>query len=162
MNKLKMHSPDLTQANIDKVAELFPNCLTETRGADGEVTSNMKEVFYTPDAVSQDLLSDQVNNIREDRTSEDLLFQVLLDWGVDLALPITQETIAGKTVYFVDGNALAACFEEGVSEDFVKLLAKREPLRAVFRDAGFATDSVKINVEQIFKLMSPSTEVKTI
>lgn len=161
MNKLKMHSPDLTQVNIDKVAELFPNCLTETRGADGE-GSNMKDVFYTPDAVSQDLLSDQVNNIREDRTSEDLLFQVLLDWGVDLALPITQETIAGKTVYFVDGNALAACFEEGVSEDFVKLLAKREPLRAVFRDAGFATDSVKINVEQIFKLMSPSTEVKTI
>ena len=125
-------------------------------------TSNMKDVFYTPDAVSQDLLSDQVNNIREDRTAEDLLFQVLLDWGVDLALPITQETIAGKTVYFVDGNALAACFDEGVSEDFVKVLAKREPLRVVFRDAGFATDSVKINVEQIFKLMSPSTEVKTI
>jgi adenine-specific DNA-methyltransferase len=123
-------------------------------------SSNMKEVFYTPDAVSQDLLSDQVNNIREDRTSEDLLFQVLLDWGVDLALPIAQETIAGKVVYFVDGNALAACFEEGVSEDFVKLLAKREPLRAVFRDSGFANDSVKINVEQIFKLMSPGTEVK--
>jgi len=125
-------------------------------------SSNMKEVFYTPDAVSQDLLTDHVNNIREDRTPEDLLFQVLLDWGVDLALPITQETITGKTVYFVDGNALAACFETGVNEDFVKLLAKREPLRAVFRDAGFASDSVKINVEQIFKLMSPGTEVKTI
>jgi adenine-specific DNA-methyltransferase len=123
---------------------------------------NMKDVFYIPDAVSQDLLFDQVNNIREGRTSEDLLFQVLLDWGVDLALPIAQEIIAGKTVYFVDGNALAACFEEGVSEEFVKLLAKREPLRVVFRDAGFASDSVKINVEQIFKLMSPSTEVKTI
>jgi adenine-specific DNA-methyltransferase len=122
----------------------------------------MKEVFYTPDAVSQDLLSDQINNIREDRTSEDLLFQVLLDWGVDLALPITQESIAGKTVYFVDGNALAACFEEGVSEEFVKLLAKREPLRVVFRDAGFFSDSVKINVEQIFKLMSPATDIKTI
>jgi adenine-specific DNA-methyltransferase len=125
-------------------------------------SSNMKEVFYTPDAVSQDLLSDQINNIREDRTSEDLLFQVLLDWGVDLALPITQESIAGKTVYFVDGNALAACFEEGVSEEFVKLLAKREPLRVVFRDAGFFSDSVKINVEQIFKLMSPATDIKTI
>ena len=125
-------------------------------------TSNMKEVFYTPDAVSQDLLSDQVNNIREDRTAEDLLFQVLLAWGVDLALPISKEDITGKSVYFVDGNALAACFDEGVNEDFVKLLAKREPLRVVFRDAGFASDSVKINVEQIFKLMSPSTEVKTI
>ena len=125
-------------------------------------SSNMKEVFYTPDAVAQDQLFDQVNNIREDRTSEDLLFQVLLDWGVDLALPIAKETIDGKTVHFVDGNAMAACFDEGVSEDFVKLLAKREPLRVVFRDAGFATDSVKINVEQIFKLMSPITEVKTI
>jgi adenine-specific DNA-methyltransferase len=125
-------------------------------------SSNMKEVFYTPDAVAQDQLFDQVNNIREDRTSEDLLFQVLLDWGVDLALPIAKETIDGKTVYFVDGNALAACFDEGVSEEFVKRLAKREPLRVVFRDAGFATDSVKINVEQIFKLMSPSTDVKTI
>ncbi len=125
-------------------------------------STNMKEVFYAPDAVAQDQLFDQVNNIREDRTPEDLLFQVLLDWGVDLALPIAKETIAGKTVYFVDGNALAACFDEGVSEDFVKLLAKRQPLRVVFRDAGFATDSVKINVEQIFKLMSPSTEVKCI
>ena len=125
-------------------------------------SSNMKDVFYKPDAVSQDLLSDQVNNIREDRTPEDLLFQVLLDWGVDLALPIAKETICGKSVYFVDGNALVACFDEGVSEEFVKLLAKREPLRVVFRDAGFGTDSVKINVEQIFKLMSPITEVKTI
>ncbi len=125
-------------------------------------SSNMKEVFYTPDAVSQDLLSDQVNNVREDRTPEDLLFQVLLDWGLDLGLPIKQEVVAGKTVYLVDGNAVAVCFDEGVSEDFVKVLAKREPLRVVFRDAGFATDSVKINVEQIFKLMSPSTEVKTI
>lgn len=130
-------------------------------------TSNMKEVFYTPDAVSQDLLSDQVNNIREDRTAEDLLFQVLLDWGVDLALPIAKEAIAGKTVYFVDANvngspALAACFDEGVSEEFVKLLAQRQPLRVVFRDAGFASDSVKINVGQLFKLMSPRTEVKCI
>ena len=103
-----------------------------------------------------------VDNIKPDRTAEDLLFQVLLDWGVDLALPITQETIANTSVYFVDGNALAACFEEGVSEEFVKLLAKREPLRAVFRDTGFASDSVKINVEQIFTLMSPATDVKTI
>ena len=130
-------------------------------------SSNMKEVFYTPDAVSQDLLSDQVNNIREDRTSEDLLFQVLLDWGVDLSLPISQETIDGKPVFFVDANlngnpALAACFETDINEDFVKLLAKRAPLRVVFRDAGFANDSVKINVEQIFKLLSPGTEVKTI
>ena len=151
---LKIKHDNAGKAGIDKLDVGFRVLKIDS--------SNMKEVFYTPDAVSQDLLSDQVNNIREDRTAEDLLFQVLLDWGVDLALPISKETIAGKTVYFVDGNALAACFEEGVSEDFVKLLAKREPLRVVFRDAGFASDSVKINVEQIFKLMSPSTEVKCI
>ena len=125
-------------------------------------TSNMNDVYYNPDLVSQDLLSSQVDNIRPDRTAEDLLFQVLLDWGVDLTLPIAEESIAGKTVYFVDSNALAACFDTGISEDFVKLLAKRQPLRVVFRDNGFASDNVKINVEQIFKLMSPGTEVKTI
>jgi adenine-specific DNA-methyltransferase len=125
-------------------------------------SSNMKDVYYTPDAVKQDLLTDQIDNIREDRTPEDLLFQVLLDWGVDLALPIVRETIAGKTVFFVDGNALAACFETGINEAFVKTLAARKPLRAVFRDAGFGSDSVKINIEQIFKLISPATEVKSI
>ena len=90
------------------------------------------------------------------------MFQVLLDWGVDLALPITQENMAGKTVFFVDGNALAACFETGINEEFVKELAARHPLRVVFRDAGFGSDSVKINVGQIFKLISPTTEVKSI
>lgn len=125
-------------------------------------TSNMKEVYYTPDAVTQEALPGLVDNIREGRTPEDLLFQVLLDWGVDLALPIGQQTIAGKTVFFVDGNALAACFDTGIDEDFVKQLAAYKPLRVVFRDAGFAGDSVKINVEQLFKLLSPATEIKTL
>ena len=124
----------------------------------------MKEVFYTPDAVAQDLLSEQVNNIREDRTAEDLLFQVMLDWGVDLALPISRKDIQGKPVLFVDGNALAACFDDtgSIDETFVKELATHQPLRAVFRDAGFKDSAVKINVEQIFKLLSPATEVKCI
>ncbi|QSB20764.1 site-specific DNA-methyltransferase [Pseudomonas sp. 15A4] len=125
-------------------------------------TSNMKEVYYKPDDVSQNQLFDQVDNIREDRTVEDLLFQVLLDWGVDLALPISQQVIAGKTVFFVDGDALVACFDTGIDEDFVKLLAGHKPLRVVFRDAGFANDSVKINIEQVFKLLSPATEIKTL
>lgn len=125
-------------------------------------TSNMKEMHYSPDAVNQDLLSEQINNIREDRTSEDLLFQVLLDWGVDLALPISQETIVGKQVFFVDGNALVACFDKGIDEAFVKQIAEHKPLRVVFRDNGFASDSVKINVEQLFKLLSPMTEIKTL
>src|SRR5690606_1218962 len=76
--------------------------------------SNMKDVYYSPDTLSQSVLPGFVDNIREDRTSEDLLFQVLLDWGVDLALPISQQSIAGKTVFFVDGNALAACFDTGI------------------------------------------------
>ena len=124
--------------------------------------SNMKDVYYAPDGVKQGDLLDQIENIKEDRTPEDLLFQVLLDWGVDLSLPIVEETIDGKTVFFVDGNALAACFETDINEELVKTLAARKPLRAVFRDSGYGNDSVKINVEQIFKLISPSTEVKSI
>ncbi len=127
-------------------------------------TSNMSDVYYAPDQhqISQfDLL---VDNIKPDRTAEDLLFQVMLDWGVDLALPIAKQAVQGKDVFLVDGNALAACFDGqgGVDEDFVKELAKHQPLRVVFRDAGFKDSSVKINVEQIFKLLSPATEVKCI
>ena len=125
-------------------------------------TSNMKDVYYAPDEVKQDDLVAHTDNIKEDRTPEDLLFQVLVDWGVDLTLPIAQETIAGKKVFFVDGNALAACFEPKISEDLVKELAKRKPLRAVFRDNSYDSDSVKINVEQIFKLLSPETEIKSL
>ncbi|MEI6069461.1 MAG: site-specific DNA-methyltransferase [Methylococcaceae bacterium] len=125
-------------------------------------SSNMKDVYYTPDNVQQGDLVNQIDNIREGRTAEDLLFQVLLDWGVDLTLPITQETIAGKSVLFVDDNALAACFDADINEAFVKELAARHPLRVVFRDAGFASDSVKINIEQIFKLISPTTEIKVL
>ena len=127
-------------------------------------TSNMADVYYSPDKVKQGALFKDIDNIKDDRTTEDLLFQVLLDWGVDLTLPITKETIADREVFFVDGNALAACFvKKGeLTVDFCRELAKHHPLRVVFRDAGFKDDSVKINVEQIFKLMSPHTEVKTI
>jgi adenine-specific DNA-methyltransferase len=125
-------------------------------------TSNMKDVYYAPDAVKQTDLVAHADNIKEDRSPEDLLFQVLVDWGVDLALPIAKETIAGKTVFFVDGNALAACFDSSVSEELVNELAKRKPLRAVFRDNSYGSDSVKINVEQIFKLLSPTTEIKSL
>lgn len=127
-------------------------------------TSNMEDVFYAPDALDRDRLDLFKENIKPDRTAEDLLFQVMLDWGVDLALPIARETIQGKEVFFVDDNALAACFDahSNIDEAFVKELAKRQPLRAVFRDAGFQNDAAKINVEQIFKLLSPATEVKCI
>lgn len=124
----------------------------------------MAEVYYNPAAISQEDLFAQVDNLKPDRTEEDLLFQVMLDWGVDLTLPIRRETIANKTVFFVDKNALVACFDKQgtIDDEFVKQLAKHQPVRAVFRDAGFKDDSAKINVEQVFKLLSPITKVKTL
>ena len=127
-------------------------------------TSNMADVYYTPDSLNKGQIDLLIGNIKPDRTPEDLLFQVMLDWGVDLALPINKQSIQGKDVFFVDGNALAACFDTSgsIDEMFVKELAKHQPLRVVFRDAGYKNSAVKINVEQIFKLLSPITEVKCI
>ena len=124
--------------------------------------TNMKEVYYEPGLTKQRDLPALIDNIKEDRTPEDLLFQVLLDWGVDLSLPISQESVSGKTVFFVDGNALAACFNKDVTDDLIKFIAAKKPLHAVFRDAGFSSDSSKINIEQIFKLLSPGTELRCI
>ena len=126
--------------------------------------SGMADVYYAPDALDKANLDLFVDNIKPDRTAEDLLFQVMLDWGVDLALPIAKQSIQGKDVFFVDGNALAACFDASgsIDEAFVKELAKHQPLRVVFRDMGFKGDATKINVEQIFKLLSHITEVKCI
>ena len=127
-------------------------------------SSNMADVYYTPDAIEQGQLKIFTDNIKPDRKPEDLLFQVLLDWGVDLSLPIRKETLQGKTVFFVNEPPydLVASFDTGVNEDLVKELARFEPLRVVFRDTGFVSDAVKINVEQIFKQLSPGTEVKSI
>lgn len=125
-------------------------------------TSNMQGVYYQPQQLSQDDLFASVDNIKPDRTSEDLLFQVLLDWGVDLTLPIRRESIQSKEVFIVDDNALVACFEQGISEALIHELAALNPLRAVFRDNGFASDAVKVNVTQIFKQRSPITEVKAL
>lgn len=125
-------------------------------------TSNMQDVYYRPDQIDQKSLLAAIDNIKPGRTPEDLLFQVLVDWGVDLTLPIRRETIQGKTVFFVDENALVACFDTGVTAELVKELANREPLRVVFRDNGFVSDAVKINVEQVFRQLSPGTDVKSI
>ncbi len=126
--------------------------------------SNMTEVYYSPDSLDKKNIDFFIDNIKPGRTPEDLLFQVMLDWGIDLALPIEKQDIQGREVFFVDCNALVACFDAHgrIDENFVKELAKTVPLRAVFRDAGFKDDAVRINVEQIFKQLSPSTEVKCI
>lgn len=127
-------------------------------------TSNLSDTYYEANAVNIANLDFSIDNIKPDRTPEDLLFQVMLDWGVDLSLPISKNAIEGKDVFFVDDNALVACFDDqsGIDESLVKELAKKQPLRVVFRDAGFKDSAVKINVAQIFKLLSPSTEVKCI
>ena len=125
-------------------------------------TSNMADVWYTPEDTSQDDLLSAVSNIKPDRSGEDLLFQLLIDWGVDLSLPIARETMDGKTIYRVDDNALIACFDDGVNEALVKQLAALKPLRAVFKDNGFADNATKINVTQIFAQLSPDTDVKSI
>ncbi|MDB9808386.1 DNA methyltransferase [Yoonia sp.] len=125
-------------------------------------SSNMAEVFYAPDETTQAGLLDLVDNIKTDRSPEDLLFQVLLDWGVDLTLPIRRETLHGKTVFFVADTALAACFDSGITDELVKDLAARRPLRVVFRDTAFKDDAAKINAGQIFKSLSPATDIKAI
>ncbi|HAT1807474.1 TPA: site-specific DNA-methyltransferase [Legionella pneumophila] len=127
-------------------------------------SSNMADVYYTSNTIYQDLLTSHTDNVKPDRTPEDLLFQVLLDWGVDLTLPITKKIIHEHEVFLIDEDALVACFDNNgkITEEFVKELTQYSPLRVVFRDAGFASDSVKINVAQIFKQLSPHTEVKTI
>jgi len=127
-------------------------------------SSNMNEVYYSPDQTNQQDLLNLVDNIRADRSDEDLLFQVLLDWGVDLTLPIVEQTIAGKRVFIVADHEIVACFDRqgGITEEFIKQLTASQPKRVVFCDSGFADDSVKINVEQLFKSLSAHTEIKTI
>jgi adenine-specific DNA-methyltransferase len=133
-------------------------------------SSNMKDVYFNPSAINQDNLFDTVDNIKDDRSELDLLFGVLIDWGVDLTLPITKEIIKGKDCYFlkesarhkVDEDSLCACFETDLDEEFIKELAARKMLRVVFRDSGFASDDVKDNVSQIFKQLNENVDIKVI
>jgi adenine-specific DNA-methyltransferase len=125
-------------------------------------TTNMADVLRSPDETYQLALDQLEGSVKTGRSGEDLLFQVLLDWGLELTMPIEFEQIDGLGVFVVEGGALIACFESPVSPEIVRTIAKREPLRAVFRDAGFASDDARINAEQIFREMSPATEVKAI
>jgi len=125
-------------------------------------SSNMKDIYFNPNEISQDSLFDTVDNIKDERSDLDLLFAVLIDWGVDLTLPIVKESITGKDCYFVDEDSLCACFAKEINEEFIKELASRDMLRVVFRDSGFASDDVKDNVSQIFKQLNPTVEIKVI
>lgn len=124
--------------------------------------TNMKDVYYAPDDYSQGLLAQLESNIKEDRTDLDLLFGCLLDWGLPLSMPYSSEQIDGCTIHTYNDGDLIACFDENVSDSVVKEIAKRQPLRAVFRDSSFANSPAKINVTEIFKLLTPDTRVKVI
>ena len=117
--------------------------------------SNMKDVYYAADEYKQSDLFDMISNIKDDRTDLDLLFGCLLDWGLPLSMPYTSEKIEGCTVHTYNDGDLIACFDENIPESVVKEIARRKPLRAVFRDSGFASSPSKINVFEIFKLYMP-------
>lgn len=117
--------------------------------------SNMKDVYYAPDDYNQRFILDMISNIKEDRTDLDLLFGCLLDWGLPLSLPYTSEQIDGCTVHVYNDGDLIACFDENIPESVVTKIAKRKPLRAVFRDSSFVNSPAKINVFEIFKLYMP-------
>jgi len=125
-------------------------------------STNMKDVFYSPSEYNQQMLLDLESNIKEDRTDIDLLYGVQLDWGVPLSLPHSTEKIGGKDVHFVNDNDLVACFEEHVPEEVIQAIARRKPLRVVFRDSSFRNSPDKINVTEIFKTLSPETTIKVI
>lgn len=119
-------------------------------------------MLRTPDETDQAVLSGLETSVKTGRSGEDLLFQVLLDWGLELTMPISVEKFQGHEVFVVEDDALIACFDTEVSPKLVRAIAKREPLRAVFRDSGFVSDDARINAEQIFREVSPSTDVKAI
>ena len=125
-------------------------------------TSNMTDVYYAPDAVTQDGLFAQVDNVKADRTPEDLLFQTMLDLGILLSAPITVEEIAGKRVFNVADGFLLACFDRDVTDETVTAIAKRKPYYAVFRDASMADDSALTNFDQLFAAYSPATVRKVL
>lgn len=124
--------------------------------------SNMKDVYYHPEEYTQQAIGGMVSNIKEDRTDLDLLYACLLGWGVEIHLPHTSQVIDGCTVHNVDNGALLACFNAKVPTTVVEHMAKEQPLRAVFRDSAFASDADKINVTEIFKNLSPDTQIKVI
>ena len=124
--------------------------------------SNMNNVYYSPSEYSQDILSILQSNIKDDRSDLDLLFGCLLEWGLPLSLPYNSEKIDGCTVHNYNNGDLVACFNENIPDSVIKHIAKKQPLRAVFRDGSFASSPAKINVGELFKSLAPDTRVKVI
>ena len=149
-DKIKAENPDTTE-NLDigfRVLKLDD--------------SNMKDVYYSADEYHQNILDALESNIKEDRTDLDLLFGCLLDWGIPLSLPYSSEIIDGCIVHNYNDGDLIACFDEAIPDSVVKTIAKKQTLRAVFRDSGFVNSPSKINVGEVFKMLSPDTRVKVL
>lgn len=125
-------------------------------------SSNMNDVYYAAGEYTQNMLSLLESNVKSDRTDLDLLFGCLLEWGLPLSMPYTSEQIDGCTVHTYNDGDLIACFDENIPDSVIKTIAKREPLRAVFRDSSFNGSPAKINVGEIFKMLAPDTRVKVI
>lgn len=150
----------ITKLRLKNVGEILDSTKSENGFRVLKIDStNMKDVYYTPDNLKQADLLDLASNIKEDRTSEDLLFQVMLDWGLELSLPIERKTIAGKEVFYVAGNSLVACFDD-LTFDVVDEVAKDHPLRFVSAEKAIHLDHDKTNIKERFKQLSPDTEVK--
>ena len=125
-------------------------------------SSNMKDVYFHPEEVTQTMLGETVSNIKPDRTDLDLLYDCMLRCGVEINLPHTTTVVDDCKVHNVDNGALMACFDENVSENVIRAMAAEQPIQAIFRDSSFATDADKINVAEIFKNLSPDTKVRVI
>lgn len=153
----------ITRSRVRRAAEMH-----STPGADTGLrafrvdSTNLMDTFAAADGLVQGDLLGGIDSVKSDRTDEDLLFQVLLDWGLDVAESITVEEVDARRVLSVADGALIACFANEVTEIIVNEIASRRPIRAVFLDSGFATDAARINAEQVFREVSPETEVRAI
>lgn len=125
-------------------------------------STNMKDTYYNIEEISQTNLFETQSNIKEDRTPEDLLTQVILDLGLELSLKIEEKNINGKKVFYVDEDSLVACFDEGVDKDLATVIAQDMPMKVVFRDSCFISDSEKENIKEIFKKYSNDTDIKVL
>lgn len=125
-------------------------------------SSNMNDVYYNPNSMNQTLLDSTIDNVKPGRTGLDLLFQVMLELGVELSAKIEKKTISGKQCFVVNENDIVACFDDTITDEVTRELAKIKPIYAVFKDSSFDSDSSNINCEQIFKSVSPTTTIKVI
>jgi len=125
-------------------------------------SSNMNDIYYNPNSLNQNMLDQLVGNVKEDRTPLDLLFQVMLELGIELSAKIEKKELFSKKFFVVNQNDIVACFDDGINDELVKELAKIHSIYAVFKDSAFSSDSANINCEQIFKSISPSTTIKVV